>query len=524
MINRKLTGTFASLFIFIMMLFLTSCKEKAPSDLTKTSIIPRPVSVTATGDYYCLSGKTAIYIQGESEELKQVAEYLAEKLRPATGFEIGVKTMQGTPGRSNIYLTLSGADSIPGDEGYMLTIAKKSVTLAAKKPAGLFRGIQTFRQLLPAGIELAEKQEGRWEIATGIITDFPVYGYRGAMLDVARHFFKVEDVKRVIDLIAAYKMNTLHLHLSDDQGWRIEIKSWPDLALHGGNTQVGGGEGGYFTQEQYSDIVKYADQRYITIIPEIDMPGHTNAALSSYAELNCSGKATELYTGTEVGFSTLCSKKEITYKFIDDVVKELAALTTGPYIHIGGDESHVTKKEDYIPFVERVQDIVLSHNKKALGWDEITLGVLRPGTAAQFWANAENAKRAVDQGAKLLMSPAARTYIDMKYDSTTVLGLNWAGYIEVDASYNWDPATLVPGIGRDNILGLEAPLWTETVTNMEELEYMVFPRLPALAEVGWTPASMRSWDDFKLRLGEQGNRFKAMDINYYPSKLVPWTE
>jgi len=522
--NRKLTTGFMSIFIITAILFQTACKTKMPSDLSKESIIPRPVSVTATGEYFCLNEKSAIYIQDGSEELKQMAEYLTGSLKPATGFDIEVKTTGETPGKGNIYLTLMDADTIPGDEGYVIAITKKLITLSAKNAAGLFRGIQTIRQLLPAEVAPGAEQKKILEIATGSISDYPVYGYRGAMLDVARHFFSVDDVKRVIDLIEIYKMNALHLHLSDDQGWRIEIKSWPNLALHGGNTEVGGGEGGYFTQEQYSEIVKYADARYIIIVPEIDMPGHTNAALASYAELNCSGKATELYTGTEVGFSTLCTKKEVTYKFVDDVVRELAALTTGPYIHIGGDESHVTKKEDYIPFVERVQDIVLSHNKKALGWDEISLGVLRPGTVAQFWANAENAKRAVGQGTKLLMSPASRTYIDMKYDSTTVLGLKWAGYIEVDASYNWDPATLVPGIGSGNIIGIEAPLWTETITNMEELEYMVFPRLPGLAEVGWTPSELRNWEDFKGRLGNHAKRFKAMGINYYPSKLVPWIE
>lgn len=524
MTNRKLSGILAFFALSVILLFQFSCKPGTPSDLSKENIIPRPVSVVATGDYFKMCDKTGIYIANGSDELKQLADYLAERMRPATGFGLNIGTAEGIPPRGSIYLTLAGADTIPGEEGYAITVTKKLLTLAAKTPAGLFRGIQTIRQLLPSEIELSSKQEKEWKIATGTIVDYPVYGYRGMMLDVARHFYGVDDVKRVIDLISAYKMNALHLHLSDDQGWRIEIKSWPNLALHGGSTKVGGGEGGYFTQEQYSEIVKYVDSRHITVVPEIDMPGHTNAALASYAELNCSGKATELYTGIEVGFSTLCTKKEITYKFVDDVVRELSALTTGPYIHIGGDESHVTKKEDYIPFVERVQDIVLSHNKKSIGWDEITLGVLRPGTVPQYWSSADNAKRAVSQGAKILMSPAAKTYIDMKYDSTTVLGQKWAGYIEVDVSYNWDPATLVPGIGKDNIIGIEAPLWTERVTNMEELEYMVFPRLPALAEVGWTPAGQRNWDDFRVRLGNQAKRFDNMDINYYRSALVPWAE
>jgi len=319
-------------------------------------------------------------------------------------------------------------------------------------------------------------------------------------------------------------MNVLHLGLSNDQGWRIEIKSWPNLALHGGSTQVGGGKGGYYTQEQYSDIVKYAKERYITIVPEIDMPGHTNAALASYAELNCNGKATELYTGTEVGFSTFCTGKEITYKFIDDVFRELSAITPGPYIHIGGDESHSTKIEDYIPFVNRVQEIVASHGKQVLGWDEIALAILKPNSVAQWWANVSNAQKAVSQGAKVLMSPAVKAYMDMQYDSTTPLGLHWAAYIEVDEAYKWDPATSVPGLGKESIIGIEGALWTETITNLDEIEYMVFPRLPGYAEIGWTPSSMRNWEEYKYRLAKQTEYFKAMDINYYPSKRVPWGE
>jgi hexosaminidase len=523
MINRKQSILITASIIMVMLVINMSCKTKSPADISKESLIPKPVSITSTGGYFELSSGTDIYIEGESAELKHVGQYLADKLKPATGFEIDVKSTSQTPRSGNIYLTLTGDNAKPGDEGYELTITKKLVKLAAKSPAGLFRGIQTIRQLLPAKIELTVRQEGPWEIPTGTITDYPDYSYRGAMLDVARHFFSVDDVKRFIDFLAFYKMNALHLHLSDDQGWRIEIKSWPNLTMHGGSTQVGGGKGGFFTQEQYADIVQYAKDRYIIIVPEIDMPGHINAALASYAELNCNGKATDLYTGTEVGFSTLCTNKEITYKFVDDVVRELASITPGPYIHIGGDESHVTKKEDYIPFVNKVQDIVLAHGKLVMGWDEISLSSLKTTSVAQFWASAENANRTVNQGAKILMSPAAKTYIDMKYDFTTTLGLHWAGYVEVDSAYIWDPATLVPGIGKEKILGVEAPLWTETISNMNDLEYMVFPRLPGIAEIAWTPSSQRNWNEYKVRLGKHDERFKAMDINFYPSKLVPWT-
>jgi hexosaminidase len=317
-------------------------------------------------------------------------------------------------------------------------------------------------------------------------------------------------------------MNVLHLHLSDDQGWRIEIKKWPKLTEIGGSTEVGGGKGGYFTQEQYKELVKYASDRYITVVPEIDMPGHTNAALASYAELNCDNKLTELYTATEVGFSTLCTQKEIVYEFIEDVIHELAVITPGPYIHIGGDESHSTKKQDYIAFIERVQDIVTAQGKQMIGWDEITLTKLKPNSIAQHWSSNENAQEAVNQGVKIIMSPAARAYLDMKYDSTTTLGLFWAGTIEVDHGYNWNPESLIPGVEKENILGIESPLWTETVTNMNEMEYLVFPRLLGYAEIGWSQAEARSWEDYKLRLGNQAPIFREMGLNYYASELIKW--
>jgi hexosaminidase len=421
-------------------------------------------------------------------------------------------------------MVLDDGNKTLGEEGYILDIAEDQLKLSAMKPAGLFRGVQTIRQLLPARIELDSVQKGPWEISTGKITDYPNYAYRGSMLDVGRHFFGVDDVKRYIDLIALYKMNIMHLHLSDDQGWRIEIKSWPNLATYGGSTEVGGGKGGYYTQEQYKDIVKYAQERYITIIPEIDMPGHTNAALASYPELNCNGKAPELYSGTSVGFSTLCAQKEITYKFIDDVIRELSAITPGPYIHIGGDESHATKKEDYITIINKVQDIVKSHGKEMIGWDETSQAVLKPNAVAQYWANAVFAKAAAAQGAKIIMSPAKKVYLDMSYDSTTKLGLHWAAYIEVDSAYIWDPATRAPGITRENILGIEAPLWTETITNMDEIEFMVFPRIIGHAEIGWSPAEGRNWDEYKIRLGKQAPLLNALDINFYKSRLVPWVE
>lgn len=509
----------------ILVSFFLSCTKapETPTDLTKASVIPKPVSVTATGGSFELTEQSVICHQSDSDEVLYIGCFLADRLSKSTGLGFSeVRQVSKTLRKGNIYLILDSTLADLGDEGYELNISDKMVKIYAGQPAGIFYGVQTLLQLLPAGVEKSTTQAGPWMIPTGVIRDVPDYSYRGIMLDVSRHFFKPDDVKTLIDKMARYKMNKLHLHLADDQGWRIEIKSWPNLTIHGGSTQVGGGEGGYYTQEQYSDIVCYAASRYITIIPEIDMPGHTNAALASYPELNCDGRATKLYTGTNVGFSSLCTSKEITYTFISDVFRELAALTPGPWIHIGGDESHSTRLEDYIPFVNRVQEIVNSCGKQVMGWDDIAAATLKPGTVAQHWASVKNAVNATGQGSKLILSPARKAYLDMKYDSTTTLGLHWAGYIEVDTAYAWDPATYVPGISKSSILGVEAPLWSETITNSDEIEYLTFPRLPGYAEIGWTPAPLRSWDEYKTRLAKHGARFEALGINYYRSPKVEW--
>lgn len=506
---------------------ITSCNNadvatqaEAP---TLNNLIPKPVMAKPGEGFFSLNNSTVITVAPGNPGLLRLADYMAAILKPATGFTLKTGTVAKTD--NSIALGLISDSSLTA-EGYEINITTNGIVLNAYKPAGIFYGMQTIRQLLPAAIGKSSVQEVPWQIAAGTIRDYPDYAMRGSMLDVARHFFGVDDVKRYIDFLAYYKLNTLHLHLSDDQGWRIEIKKWPRLTEYGSTTQVGGGKGGFYTQEQYKELVQYAADRFITVIPEIDMPGHTNAALASYPELNCNekDKNPKLYTGRDVGFSTLCTSNEKVYRFIDDVLTELAAITPGPYLHIGGDESHATKKEDYIPFVNRVQGIVKKQGKHVIGWDEIALSALQPNTIAQYWADSANSKNAVKQGAKIIMSPAIKAYMDMQYDSTTRLGLHWAAYIEVDKAYNWNPATLVSGIERKDIIGVIAPLWTETIENINDIEYMVFPRLPGYAEIAWSPAAGRSWDEYKLRLGNHAPQMKAMEIDYYPSKLVNWKE
>ncbi|MDQ1038470.1 hexosaminidase [Streptomyces sp. V3I8] len=488
-------------------------------------VVPAPASVDPGGPPYRITSGTRIRVD-RSKEVRDVGAYLAGVLRPSTGYRLPVTA---DPGGDGIRLRITREDARLGAEGYRLTSGKGAVTITAREPAGLFHGVQTLRQLLPAAVEEDSEQPGPWPVAGGTVTDTPRYGWRGAMLDVSRHFFTVDQVKRYIDQLALYKINTLHLHLSDDQGWRIAVDSWPRLAPYGGSTSVGGGPGGHYTKAQYKDIVRYAGSRHLEVVPEIDMPGHTNAALASYPELNCDGVAPPLYTGTEVGFSSLCVDKPVTYDFVDDVIRELAAITPGRYLHIGGDEAHSTSHEDYVAFMEKVQPVVAKYGKTVVGWHQLTGAAPAKGAVAQYWglddtsaAEKEQVAAAARNGTGLVLSPADRVYLDMKYTADTPLGQDWAGLVEVRRSYDWDPGAYLPGAPASAVRGVEAPLWTETLATSSDIEYMAFPRLPGVAELGWSPASTHDWDDYRVRLAAQAPRWDALGMNYYRSPQVPW--
>ena len=488
-------------------------------------IVPVPVSVqAAAGVTWNLTSTSKIYTQAGAADARAVGDYLAGVLRRSTGFALPVSDASGTPA-DGISLLLSGAPSNAGDQGYGLTVTAGTVVLRAGKAAGLFSGVQTLRQMFPAKVEAATVQSGPWSLPGATITDYPRFTHRGAMLDVARHFHPVTAVKKYIDQLALYKVNYFHLHLTDDQGWRIVIDSWPRLTTHGGSTQVGGGAGGFYTKAEYQDIIAYAAARHITVIPEVDLPGHTNAALSSYAELNCNGVAPGLRTDTEVGYSSLCVSKDITYQFIDDVVREIAAITPGPYFHLGGDEANATSDADYQTFMNRTLPIVKKYGKTAIGWHEFVKTTTDTTAIPQYWGTTTSnsvVSAAAARGNKVLMSPANKAYLDMKYNSSTPLGLSWAGYIEVQDAYNWNPGAHVSGVGEAAVRGVEAPLWTETIVTSANIEFMAFPRLPVIAELGWSPWSTHNWDQFKLRLAAQGPRWTNLGINFYKSTQVPW--
>lgn len=485
--------------LFVFLFF--SCGNDVPPPpamppLSDLPLVPLPVEVSSADGY--------LYVNPDDTHANEGADagamaYLKGKDVPALPL-----TTSMDPG-----LQLK-------DGAYLLQIAPEGVNISAKDQAGLLNGAITLEQV----VAFSPDTERGLFLPAGTITDQPRYAYRGYMLDVARTFFGVDTVKQVIDRISTYKINHLHLHLSDDQGWRIEIKSWPGLAEIGGQFEVDGTPGGYYTQEDYKEIVRYAAVQGITIVPEIDMPGHTNAALNAYAELNMDGKARDPYTGTEVGFSTLDANKEVTYEFIDAVVGEISAITPGPYFHIGGDESAVTPHDDYVKLIRRAQEIVISHGKKSIGWDEVALAGLAKGSVAQLWNHSEYALMAQKEGNQVLFSPATRTYLDMQYDSLSRIGLHWAAYIEVDSAYLWDPKAMVDGLTDADIMGVETPLWGETIRSIEDIDYLTFPRLLALAEVGWTPQPKRNYENFLQRLAVQQAWLKEKGIGTYDTRVL----
>ena len=457
-----------------------------------------------------------------------VADYLAGILRPSTGYPLPVVSpLDGDVARpADIAIHLDLNDGLDlGAEGYALETSETGARITAATPAGLFYGVQTLRQLFPAAVEHQAVQSIAWQTVAVTVTDRPRFAWRGAMLDVARHFFDVATVERFLDEIVLFKINVLHLHLTDDQGWRISIAGRPELTDIGASTAVGGAPGGFYTEEDYARIIAYAAERFVTVVPEIDVPGHTNAALTAYPEINADGQARQPYTGIDVGFSSLDVEADATWRFLDDVFRSVAAQNPGPYLHIGGDESHTTPPDQFPGFIARATALVASHGKTPIAWHEAGRSTdLAPGTIGQYWdyvrprGNAtELAASFVDQGGSLILSPADVAYLDITYDDSTPIGQAWAGGpTSVREAYEWEPLDILTGIPEEKILGVEAPLWTETVSTAADIDYLAFPRLAAVAEIGWSArASSGDWPGFAARLDAWYPRFRALGIGAY---------
>ncbi len=506
---------------------------------TTDNLIPRPSHVAPQdGPSFTLSPGARI---AAGNTAAQIAEQLAALLRTATGFSLPL-VEEHRPG--DIALDLVDAFD-GGPEAYTLTASEDGVRLTASTPAGLFNAVQTLRQLFPAAIEEGGASEegdaGTWVVPAVEILDAPRFAYRGLMLDVARNFLSVEEVKEQIDVMTQFKFNALHLHLTDDQGWRIEIRQ-PDENPSGLDyaklTEVGGkgavevatavpprGNSGFYTQQEFRDLQAYAAARNVVVIPEIDLPGHVNAALAAIPQLNPDGVAKDMSTTADVGWSTLDASLPATYEFVAEVLGQLAAMTSGPYLHVGGDEALVTGHANYITMMQEFARLAALTGKTVVGWNEFAEAELPNGSVIQYWFGDLDAivRQADATAPTVIMSPAANTYLDQKYSAESPIGLEWVkgGPFTWAEYYNWDPAQ--GGLTDQQILGVEGPLWTETVRNNQQAQWLLYPRAISLAEVAWTGQELRNAGDFRRRLGAFGERLTKQGVVFQEDPDVEWS-
>ena len=491
-------------------------------------VIPVPVHVASSpGAPFALDARTRV-VTGPDPTTVAIGTIVARNLGRLGGFLVPtVAGDSGEPGAVVLYLTDDrSALGLPVDVdrarpsgAYRLDVSRDRVVVTAPDVPGLLYGMATLEQT-------SDRTLGPdVSFPPLIVADTPRFGWRGLSLDVARHFFDVAAVKTVIDVMASLKLNVLHLHLTDDQGWRLDLPSRPELAARSGGTAVDGDPGGYYTAEHYQEIVAYGAARCITVVPEIDVPGHVNAALHACGELTPSGEPAPAYTGIDVGFSRLHADLAATEPFLRDVLTEVAAITPGHYVHIGGDEVLTMQSEEYARLVQSAADHVRAAGKGVVGWQEIAKTPLGPGTVLQYWTAAEDAApviAAAQAGALVLLSPASKVYLDMKYDAETRVGLVWAGHIEVRDSYDWEPLDVIPELPAESIVGVEAAIWSETIRNVDDLFFLLLPRLAAVAEVAWSRPETRRWDDFAARLKVLAPRWTEAGLSWYRSPQVHW--
>ena len=429
---------------------------------------------------------------------------------------------------SDLHLTVTVDASTGAPESYTLRITERGIQITAADQAGAFHARQTLAQLEDAGTYPAL-----------VIEDAPRFAYRGVMLDVARHFQPVETVKAYIDHASSLKFNHFHLHLTDDQGWRIALDSRPELVEKASSTSALGDPGGHYTRADWDEIVAHAASRHMTVVPEIDVPGHTHAVGLAYPELAADpvisdgvletvetfGGGLPLpgrpYTGWAVGFSSLKHGEPAVDAFLSDVFRELAQITPGPYIHLGGDECLGTDPDDYNAFIEKVTAIVAGTGKTPIAWHEAGAAPgIHPATVGQYWnyvapePGQDAPARALANRGGLIMSPADVAYLDMKFDADSRLGLTWArGVTTLHDAYGWEPTAILDGVGDEQILGVEAPMWAETVRDLSDIEQLAFPRIGAIAEIAWSPAARRDWAGFEARTAAAIPRWKAAGIS-----------
>lgn len=380
---------------------------------------------------------------------------------------------------------------------YDITIDVSEITITSSGVGGWHYGITALKNLVKT------VNSGTWSMSLGTVSDAPDLAWRGLSMDIARSFFPMDELKRLIDVLATYRYNVLHLHLTDDQGWRLESAAFPTLTELGGTTAVDGGRSGFLTQADWVELQAVAAARGITVVPEIDIPGHTNAALNALPELNKGGVAAEVYTGADVGFSRIFTEVEATLPFLTTIFTELAQVTDGRYIHFGGDEALEVSAEDYTVLVEHTMKVITDAGKVPVGWQEIASATLHDDVIMQLWNRRQNPPEIAEQskiGRRSIISPSNRSYFDMSSRPGQGIGVNWDTEISLREAYEWDPRSAVSGLDPDTVLGVEAAMWTEFVHDFDTLTTLLLPRLAATAEVGWTPLESREWTNFLSRV------------------------
>jgi hexosaminidase len=412
------------------------------------------------------------------------------------------------------------AAGLPGrlDEAYTIDVAGDGVLVRATTRLGLLRAAATVHQLVQADGAGAS-------IPAVHVADAPRYGWRGLSLDVARHFVTTDDLERLLDLLWLYKLDVLHLHLTDDQAWRIDLPHRPELVERSSSAAVGGDPGGAYRAEDWQRILGRAAARGVLVVPEVDVPGHVNAALHADGALVPGGVPAAEYLGIEVGFSRLTAALPATGRFLGDVFADLAAMTPGEYLHIGGDEVLTMAPEEYAALVGAAAASVRAAGKRVVGWQEVATTDLAPGTVVQVWDLRQDVTplvRAAGAGARVLLSPGNRVYLDMKYDPATPLGLDWAGHVELRDSYDWEPATLLPGVPGRAVVGVEAAIFTETLRTLDDLAVMALPRLAAVAEVAWSEPERRDWAGFATRVANHPVLWGRAGLAWHASPGVDW--
>jgi hexosaminidase len=526
---------------------LTGCgKENEAS--RELAVIPKPVKMKSLGGDFQFNEKTVIVVSGDDEQQIGVAHYLSKLLSSATGFRPEVNVEDNSEDNS-IFLEID--KSITGAPGcYSLLVTESKVSVSAPGVTGLFYGVQTLRQLLPPEIEsdvLFPDME--WKVPAVEIFDEPAFPYRGLHLDVSRHFFPVSFIKKYIDLLAFHKMNVFHWHLTDDQGWRLEIKKYPmlqEIASQREETLVGHGleepfvydgqpYGGYYTQEEVKEVVKYAEERFVTVIPEIEMPGHAQAALAVYPHLGCTGGPYKTVTRWGVFPEVFCAGKEETFQFLEDVLLEVMELFPSEYIHIGGDECPKTRWEEcefcqariadenlkneqelQSYFVHRIEEFLNRHGRSIIGWDEIMEGGLAPGATVMSWQGEKGGIQAAKMGHNVIMTPVSHLYFDYYQTDPEGEPLAIGHFLPLEKVYSYHPVpdTLTSEEAKF-IIGAQGNLWSEYIKTPGHAEYMVFPRAVALSEILWTPVENKNYNDFLQRLDVHKRRLNVLDVNYF---------